>query len=203
LAVNVPSVKLDTQGQITPSFVVTTPHGNTAPAVTATALIDTIAPTVSIDAISTDNVINAQEHGQPLVITGKTDAENGQTVHVDVNGKDHTAVATNGHFTTTVPATEVGAFTDGQHLNVIANVTDHAGNTAQPAIAQLIGDIASLVGNCCVHSSKSCRKRADICLGHCCCPCAIGIYCCAIIMIIERNGYNLATFNARDCAANW
>ncbi|MCK5818023.1 MAG: Ig-like domain-containing protein, partial [Psychromonas sp.] len=104
-----------------------------APAQTATALVDTIPPTISIDAISTDNVINAQEHGQPLVITGKTDAENTETAVVTINGTDYKGAITNGVFTATVPATAVGKFTDGQHLNVTANVTDHAGNPSTPA----------------------------------------------------------------------
>jgi phage tail sheath gpL-like len=87
-------------------------------------------------------MINAQEHGQPLVITGTTTAENNQVVTVHINGKDYTGAASHGHFTTTVPAQQVGAFTDGQHLKVTANVTDHAGNHALPAHGAVGVDIS-------------------------------------------------------------
>jgi len=98
---------------------------------------DNTPPIISIDAIATDNVINATEHNASLSITGKTDAETGQEVSVFVNGIDYKATVTNGTFTISVSATAVGAFTDGQNLNITAKVTDKAGNSSTPATAQL------------------------------------------------------------------
>jgi len=128
---------------MTPSIVITTPSGNSTPAIVVHTVVDTTPPTLSIDAISGDNVVNAQEHNAPLTITGKTDAENTQSVTVNVNGIDYPGTVTNGIFTATVPASAVGAFTDGQHLNITANVVDQAGNAATPASAALDVDTSA------------------------------------------------------------
>ncbi len=37
--------------------------------------VDTAAPTLSVDTLAQDNIINAAEHNQPLTLTGKTNAE--------------------------------------------------------------------------------------------------------------------------------
>lgn len=49
--------------------------------------VDTAAPTLSVDTLAQDNIINAAEHNQPLTLTGKTNAEAGQIVTVTLNGK--------------------------------------------------------------------------------------------------------------------
>lgn len=55
--------------------------------------LDTVAPTLSVDTISGDNIINAAEHNQDLTLTGKTTAEAGQMVTVTLNGNNYTATA--------------------------------------------------------------------------------------------------------------
>lgn len=49
--------------------------------------VDTAAPTLSVDTLAHDNIINAAEHNQALTLTGKTSAEVGQIVTVTLNGK--------------------------------------------------------------------------------------------------------------------
>ncbi|MBW7985150.1 Ig-like domain-containing protein, partial [Enterobacillus tribolii] len=63
--------------------------GNTASAA-QDIVVDTTAPSLTIDTIAGDNIINATEHGQTLTITGTSNAEAGQTVTVSVNGADYT-----------------------------------------------------------------------------------------------------------------
>ncbi len=53
--------------------------------------VDTAAPTLSVDTLAQDNIINAAEHNQPLTLTGKTNAEAGQIVTVTLNGKNYNA----------------------------------------------------------------------------------------------------------------
>jgi hypothetical protein len=46
--------------------------------------VDIKIPHLTLDPISTDNIINAGEHKTDLTVTGTTDAGNGQTVTVNV-----------------------------------------------------------------------------------------------------------------------
>jgi hypothetical protein len=48
--------------------------------------VDIKIPHLTLDPISTDNIINAGEHKTDLTVTGTTDAGNGQTVTVNVGG---------------------------------------------------------------------------------------------------------------------
>jgi len=90
--------------------------------------VDTAAPTLSVDTIAQDNIINAAEHNQPLTLTGKTDAEAGQIVTVTLNGKNHTAtVGSDGTWSVALPASEVQAMANGEH-SLTVNVSDKAGN---------------------------------------------------------------------------
>ncbi|MFH0266621.1 VCBS domain-containing protein [Vibrio rumoiensis] len=92
--------------------------------------IDTTA-TISIDTVSTDDVINAQEHGQALTISGDTtDVEDGQTVTVVLNGQSYTADVQQGQWTLDVPATDVQQLSDGVTGIITASVADKANNTA-------------------------------------------------------------------------
>ncbi|MEI9853707.1 Ig-like domain-containing protein [Enterobacter mori] len=90
--------------------------------------VDTVAPALSVNAIAQDNIINAAEHNQPLMISGKTDAEAGQIVTVTLNGKNHTAtVGSDGTWSVTLPAGEVQAMANGGHTLTV-NVSDKAVN---------------------------------------------------------------------------
>ncbi|HEO9145093.1 TPA: Ig-like domain-containing protein [Enterobacter asburiae] len=90
--------------------------------------VDTTAPTLSVDTLAQDNIINAAEHNQPLKLTGKTNAEAGQIVTVTLNGKNYNAtVAGDGTWTVTLAANDVQALSEGNHTLTV-NVSDKAGN---------------------------------------------------------------------------
>ncbi|WNJ36773.1 Ig-like domain-containing protein [Enterobacter hormaechei] len=106
--------------------------------------VDTAAPAISVDTIAQDNIINAAEHGQPLTLTGKTDAEAGQIVTVTLNGKNHTAtVGSDGTWSVTLPASEVQTLANGEHTLTV-NVSDKAGNGSS-ATADFTVDTAAPV----------------------------------------------------------
>ncbi|NIF34945.1 Ig-like domain-containing protein [Enterobacter sp. Tr-810] len=107
--------------------------------------VDTVAPTLSIDTIAQDNIINAAEHNQALTLTGKTDAEAGQIVTVTLNGKNHTAtVGNDGTWSVTLPASEVQALANGNHTLTV-NVSDKAGNGASTSAEFTVDTVAPVV----------------------------------------------------------
>ncbi|HFK7269416.1 TPA: Ig-like domain-containing protein [Enterobacter asburiae] len=90
--------------------------------------VDTTAPTLSVDTLAQDNIINAAEHNQPLTLTGKTNAEAGQIVTVTLNGKNYNAtVGSDGTWSVTLAASDVQALGEGNHILTV-NVSDKAGN---------------------------------------------------------------------------
>ncbi|UXP21955.1 Ig-like domain-containing protein [Enterobacter sp. 155105] len=90
--------------------------------------VDTTAPTLSVDTLAQDNIINAAEHNQPLTLTGKTNAEAGQIVTVTLNGKNYNAtVGSDGTWSVTLAANDVQALNEGNHTLTV-NVSDKAGN---------------------------------------------------------------------------
>ena len=93
-----------------------------------TISVDTTAPTLSVDTLAQDNIINASEHNQPLTLTGKTNAEAGQIVTVTLNDKNYNAtVGSDGSWSVTIAANEVQALNEGNHTLTV-NVSDKAGN---------------------------------------------------------------------------
>ncbi|MFL4364514.1 Ig-like domain-containing protein [Enterobacter asburiae] len=90
--------------------------------------VDTTAPTLSVDTLAQDNIINAAEHNQPLTLTGKTNAEAGQIVTVTLNGKNYNAtVGSDGTWSVTLAPSDVQALNEGNH-SLTVNVSDKAGN---------------------------------------------------------------------------
>ena len=86
-------------------------------------------PTIHVNTVAGDNVINAQEANSPLQITGTTShVTAGQTVTVTLNGKTYTAkVDASGQWSTTVPQADVQALGQGTQT-VSATVKDVAQN---------------------------------------------------------------------------
>lgn len=110
-----------------------------------TFTVDTQPPTLSIDTLAQDNVINALEHRASLTISGVTTAQPGQTVTVTLNGVSHTAVVSNtGSWQLSISASEVQALGDGQ-FTVTASVTDKAGNPAQAQSSLSVDSQAPLI----------------------------------------------------------
>uniref|UniRef100_UPI0038F71CCD Ig-like domain-containing protein n=1 Tax=Enterobacter roggenkampii TaxID=1812935 RepID=UPI0038F71CCD len=127
----VPSADLSSlkDGDASVQVSVTNVNGNSASAGREYS-VDATAPTVSIEIISDNNIINAAEAQQDLVVNGVTNAEAGQTVTVTLNGVDYTTtVQANGSWSVTVPSADVGAITDGNYT-ISAAVSDKAGNPA-------------------------------------------------------------------------
>ena len=127
----VPSADLGSlkDGDASVQVSVTNVNGNSASAGREYS-VDATAPTVSIEIISNNNIINAAEAQQDLVVNGVTNAEAGQTVTVTLNGVDYTTtVQANGSWSVTVPSADVGAITDGNYT-ISAAVSDKAGNPA-------------------------------------------------------------------------
>ncbi|WP_344933600.1 Ig-like domain-containing protein, partial [Zhongshania borealis] len=99
---------------------------------TSTHTVDTSSDAIiALDAIATDDIVNAVESVSDLVITGSVsgDAAAGDLVVVTVGGRDYSATvnADNLSFSVRVPASDVAALTDG---NVTATLSgsDDAGN---------------------------------------------------------------------------
>ncbi|MCK6712531.1 Ig-like domain-containing protein [Enterobacter cloacae] len=107
--------------------------------------VDTAAPTIAVDTVAQDNIINAAEHHQPLTLSGKTTAEAGQIVTVTVNGKNHTAtVGSDGTWSVTLPASEVQSLANGEHTLTV-NVSDKAGNGSSTQAHFTVDTVAPVV----------------------------------------------------------
>ena len=113
--------------------------GNPAVQATRTIAHDTVAPTITINAIATDDIINALEDDTPVTITGTTTGvEDNQTLTVTLHGITYTTTVTGNAWTVNVPAA------DAQALNaseiVTADVSDLAGNPAVQATRTIAHD---------------------------------------------------------------
>ncbi|HAT7687566.1 TPA: Ig-like domain-containing protein [Enterobacter cloacae subsp. cloacae] len=107
--------------------------------------VDTASPTIAVDTVAQDNIINAAEHHQPLTLSGKTTAEAGQIVTVTVNGKNHTAtVGSDGTWSVTLPASEVQSLANGEHTLTV-NVSDKAGNGSSTQAHFTVDTVAPVV----------------------------------------------------------
>ncbi|HCJ7644023.1 TPA: Ig-like domain-containing protein [Enterobacter hormaechei subsp. xiangfangensis] len=127
----VPASAMETliDGRAQVSVSVTNVNGNSADA-SRVVIVDTQPPAITLDNLTDDNIINAAEAQQDLVLSGSTTAEAGQTVTVTLNGKSYqTTVQADGRWKLNVPAADVGALTDG-NVTVTATVSDVAGNSS-------------------------------------------------------------------------
>ncbi len=120
-------------GKLTVSANVSDKGGNPA---TNSHTLNVIAqpadlPTIAISTVSGDDVVNAQDAGSPMTISGSTaHVTPGRSVSVLLNGKTYLAtVGSDGTWSTTVPANDVQALPQGQQ-SITANVSDIAQNPA-------------------------------------------------------------------------
>ncbi|WP_336222357.1 Ig-like domain-containing protein, partial [Citrobacter amalonaticus] len=114
-------------GPITVSAVVTGANGNSSTA-THDFTLDLTGPAITIDNVTTDNVVNSAEKGADLALTGTCDSD-AKTVRVTINGKGYDATVSNGTWSVTVPATDAALLPEG-NVAVHVDATDNAGNPA-------------------------------------------------------------------------
>ncbi|MEL7631836.1 Ig-like domain-containing protein, partial [Pectobacterium aroidearum] len=131
-SVNVPGSVLAANGDVSATVTTRDPAGNVTTADTTHAYgVDTVAPTasISIDDVTSDNVINAAESGQTIAVTGKVDndvkAGDAVTVKVGTETYQTTVNADGKTWSVDVPGSVLAANGD-----VSASVTtrDAAGN---------------------------------------------------------------------------
>ena len=116
-------------GTLTVNASTTDVAGNPASA-SASVIVDTLAPTLTISTIAGDDIINTTEQQAGQTISGTTSAEAGQTVTVTFNNREyHGTVTAEGTWSVNVPAADFNGVADGSYT-VSASVTDVAGNPA-------------------------------------------------------------------------
>ncbi|MBD2619181.1 Ig-like domain-containing protein, partial [Synechocystis sp. FACHB-898] len=113
--------------------------GNPATPATRNITVDTTAPTVTINAIAVDDIINAVEAGSPVAVSGTTTGvEDGQVVTVTIDGNTYTATVTGNAWTFNIPVADIANFEATEE--VVATVSDLAGNPATPATRNITVD---------------------------------------------------------------
>lgn len=128
-SVNVPAADLATlpDGAANVQASVSSASGNNASATHAYS-VDASEPTLTINTIASDDILNATEAGNPLTISGTCTAETGQTVTVTLNGATYTGnVQADGSWSVSVPTSALGVLT-ASNYTVSATVNDKAGN---------------------------------------------------------------------------
>ncbi|YCH29388.1 Ig-like domain-containing protein [Erwinia sp. D4-22] len=132
-SVTVPASVLQTlpDGEIPLSVTLTDAAGNSTTVDRPIAVVanpDNL-PTLTLDAITTDDYLNQAEAGQPLTLTGSSsNLQSGQTVSVTLNGDSYTGtVGADGDWSVTVPQEAVAQLADGVQ-NLIVSAADTAGN---------------------------------------------------------------------------
>ncbi|MDP2542694.1 gliding motility-associated C-terminal domain-containing protein, partial [Tenacibaculum discolor] len=143
-SINVPGSDLaaDPDTTVEASVATTDASGNTGSANTNHVYnVDTTAPvpTISVDNITADNIINVTEAGATISVTGTVggDFNTGDTVTLTINGNTYTGtVDASGNYSINVPGSDLAADPD---TTVEASVTtmDTAGNTASATDAHL------------------------------------------------------------------
>uniref|UniRef100_UPI00313E739D Ig-like domain-containing protein n=1 Tax=Citrobacter sp. NCU1 TaxID=2026683 RepID=UPI00313E739D len=129
-AVTLPAADLAAlgEGNVTITAEVTAANGNKG-STTHGITVDMTVPTVTIDSVTADNIINGTEHAVAQIITGtSTGVSTGAIVTVTLNGKTYTAVTdANGKWSVGVPAADIAALEEGT-TTIKAEVSDTAGN---------------------------------------------------------------------------
>ena len=92
-----------------------------------------------------DDVINAIEKGEDLLLSGTSNQPDGTTITVTLNGISYTATTdASGNWSVTVPAANVSALGEASYT-VTASVTDTAGNSANASHNVLVDSALPVV----------------------------------------------------------
>ncbi|WP_042097388.1 Ig-like domain-containing protein, partial [Escherichia coli] len=121
-----------TDGSASAQASVSNINGNSASAVHNYS-VDSSAPTIIINTVASDNIVNASEADAGVTVSGSTTAEAGQIVTVTLNSPTvqtyQATVQADGSWSINIPAADLEALTDGSHT-LTATVNDKAGNPA-------------------------------------------------------------------------
>ncbi|NOU45325.1 MAG: DUF4347 domain-containing protein, partial [Methyloglobulus sp.] len=118
----------------------TDPYGNTGLPITVPVTLDVAAPvpTLSVNAVTADNILNAAEAGGTIAVTGTVggDYNTGDTVTLVINGTTYTGTVTAlGAFSIDVAGSDLAADPDATIAASVAT-TDAAGNPGSASDTQ-------------------------------------------------------------------
>jgi len=124
-------------GDQTISATLTDKAGNSTSATHAFD-VSLTAPVIAINTLAVDDVINATEKGQDLLISGTSNQPDGTRITVTLNGISYAATTdASGNWSVTVPAANVSVLGEASY-SVTASVTDTAGNSANTSHSVLV-----------------------------------------------------------------
>jgi len=108
--------------------------------------VDTGLPSISINSVTSDNVINAAEKGQDLTLSGSTShIEPGNTVVVAFAGKSYSVVVdAKGNWTLYVPSSALASLKEGS-AQVQVSVHNDSGNSAQASHEFMVDSLAPML----------------------------------------------------------
>ncbi|NKC02058.1 MAG: hypothetical protein GKR90_26660 [Pseudomonadales bacterium] len=142
--------------------------GTPAAQVSLTIDYDTTAPTIDIDDVATDNVINSIEDDSDVTISGTTEnVEDGQTVTVVVGSNSYQVTVTSGVWSATMPAIAAEGLVESVET-IYADVANLAGVAAEQAELDIVHDTTAILsfnvvtGNNVVDSDEA---ASDVMLG--------------------------------------
>ncbi len=132
------------EGDATVQVSVSNQNGNQAQSAQDYA-VDLSAPTIVVEAVTGDNVINAAEATAGFTIQGQSNAEPGQKGEVSWNGKSYeTEIQADGSWSVTVDATDAAQMPQGAQ-QVIVTLADKAGNSTTTTQTLLVDTQAPVV----------------------------------------------------------
>ena len=107
---------------------------------------DTTQPTIAIDPVAVDNVINDTEDDATVVVSGSTiNVESGQSVTLIVGGQSYSAlVNASGNWSVSIPAADAQALAEGK-VAVYADVSNLNGDQADRATLEIIHDTTASI----------------------------------------------------------
>ncbi|WP_313050085.1 Ig-like domain-containing protein, partial [Atlantibacter subterraneus] len=127
-SVGVPAadIALLNEGSATVNVTVTDAAGNAGTA-SRTVTVDLTGPTIAVNAVTADNVINASEKSADITLTG-TCGTDAASVKITINGKTYDATVTGGTWSVSIAPADSALLAEGK-VTVIAIATDAAGNS--------------------------------------------------------------------------
>lgn len=133
------------QAEVEISATVEDAAGNPAdePA-TETVTADFTGPSITINDIAEDNILNIAESEEDVTISGTTgNVGDGQEVTVAVGNETYTGTVNGGNWSATLPQADAAALEDGTEIEVTAEVSDEDDVAATPATKTLTPDFTA------------------------------------------------------------